>query len=73
MVTSLTEISSGGALAFVLLVPITFAVREFFLSISSINEDVRSMLDCLFFSFEFTPMTGISYSFSSLGKTPGKR
>ena len=40
MVTSLTEISSGGALAFVLLVPITFTVREFFLWISSIKEDV---------------------------------
>ena len=40
MVTSSTEISSGGALAIVLLVPITFAVREFFLWTSSINEDV---------------------------------
>ena len=40
MVTSSTEISSGGALAFVLLVPVTFSVREFFLRVSSINEDV---------------------------------
>ena len=40
MDTSSTEISSGGALAIVLLVHITFAVREFFLWVFSKNEDV---------------------------------